>query len=100
MMYRFKACRKCGGDLQLDDEEWLCCQCGRHYYPRPTLVGTGGRPPSMGRRYGELSGHYYPRPVGTEGRPPAAGGLGRRYGELAGAAGAGRVAVTAAASPS
>jgi hypothetical protein len=71
-MYRFKACQKCGGDLMLDNEEWLCCQCGRYYYPMPMLAGTEGRPPSLGRRYGELPG----------------------------AAGAGRVAVTAAAGPS
>lgn len=70
-MYRFKACQKCGGDLQLDDEEWLCCQCGRHYYPKPMLAGMEGRPPSLGRRYGELLG----------------------------AAGAGRVEVTAPAGP-
>ena len=55
-MYRFKACLKCGGDLMLDNEEWLCCQCGRCYYPKPMLAGTEGRPPSLGRRYGDLPG--------------------------------------------
>lgn len=72
MMYRFKACQRCGGDLMLDDGAWLCCQCGRHYYPKSMLVGT-------------------------QGHPPAAGGLGRHYEELPGAAGAGRVAVPAPA---
>lgn len=56
----------------LDDKEWLCCQCGRHYYPKSMLAGT-------------------------EGQPHAAGGLGHRYEELPGTAGAGRVAVSAPA---
>ncbi len=33
MLCKFKSCRKCGGDLVLDDDEWRCWQCGRYYYP-------------------------------------------------------------------
>ena len=29
-----KSCRKCGGDLVLDGDEWRCWQCGQYYYPR------------------------------------------------------------------
>ena len=31
-LFRFKACTKCGGDLALDDGDWLCLQCGKYYY--------------------------------------------------------------------
>ncbi len=34
MLYRFKGCGKCGGDLLFDCDEWSCCQCGRIYYPQ------------------------------------------------------------------
>jgi hypothetical protein len=44
----------------LDGTEWLCCQCGRYYYPNPMLVGAEGRPLSLGRRYEEL-----PSPAGA-----------------------------------
>ncbi len=40
----------------LDGAEWLCCQCGRYYYPKPTLLGMEGRPPTFGRRYEEVPG--------------------------------------------
>ena len=30
--FRFKACRKCQGDLVFDQGDWLCLQCGRYYY--------------------------------------------------------------------
>ena len=30
--FRFKACVKCGGDLALDQGDWLCLQCGTYYY--------------------------------------------------------------------
>jgi len=30
--FRLKACLKCGGDLALDEGDWLCLQCGRYYY--------------------------------------------------------------------
>ena len=31
-LFRFKACTKCGGDLALDEGDWLCLQCGKYYY--------------------------------------------------------------------
>lgn len=31
-LFRFKACIKCGGDLALDEGDWLCLQCGKYYY--------------------------------------------------------------------
>ena len=30
--FRFKGCVKCGGDLVLDQGDWLCLQCGTYYY--------------------------------------------------------------------
>ncbi len=27
-----KACTKCGGDLAVDDGDWICMQCGTYYY--------------------------------------------------------------------
>ena len=44
--FRFKACRKCQGDLVLDQGDWLCLQCGRYYYtrlhePRPNRQPEG-----------------------------------------------------------
>jgi len=30
--FRFKACVKCRGDLVLDEQDWLCLQCGTYYY--------------------------------------------------------------------
>lgn len=32
--FRLKECKKCGGDLALDDGDWLCLQCGSYYYTR------------------------------------------------------------------
>ena len=34
MAWRFKGCKKCWGDLMLDDAEWRCVQCGRYYFLR------------------------------------------------------------------
>ena len=34
MLYKFKSCGKCGGDLRLDEDEWCCFQCGTYYYPQ------------------------------------------------------------------
>ena len=36
MLYLFKGCGKCGGDLLMDTDEWSCFQCGRVYYPART----------------------------------------------------------------
>ena len=30
--FRLKGCAKCGGDLVLDEGDWLCLQCGTYYY--------------------------------------------------------------------
>ena len=30
--FRLKGCAKCGGDLVLDQGDWLCLQCGTYYY--------------------------------------------------------------------
>ena len=38
MMYLFKSCRKCCGDLIQDGDEWRCFQCGRVYYPNKSPV--------------------------------------------------------------
>lgn len=34
MLYMFKGCGKCGGDLALSFDEWGCIQCGARYYPK------------------------------------------------------------------
>lgn len=33
MLFIFKGCGKCGGDLIQDFDEWRCMQCGQIYYP-------------------------------------------------------------------
>ncbi len=33
MLWRFKSCGKCGGDLIMEADEWRCIHCGRYYYP-------------------------------------------------------------------
>jgi len=38
MLYLFKGCGKCEGDLTLDVDEWRCFQCGRVYYPRRSAM--------------------------------------------------------------
>ena len=42
---RLKACRKCGGDLVLDGDEWRCWQCGQYYYPIQALLEMPEEPP-------------------------------------------------------
>ena len=49
MLCKLKACRKCCGDLVLDNDEWRCWQCGQYYYPKPPVLdvpqysrGSGG----------------------------------------------------------
>lgn len=53
-LFRFKACRKCRGDLVLDEGDWLCLQCGTYYYTglyrRPGFSASG-----TGRRIGPES---------------------------------------------
>lgn len=38
MIYLFKGCGKCRGDLVQDGDEWRCFQCGRVYYPNSAPV--------------------------------------------------------------
>ena len=38
MIYIFKGCQKCCGDLIQDGDEWRCFQCGRVYYPESTPI--------------------------------------------------------------
>ena len=38
MLYKFKSCGKCGGDLMSDGDEWRCFQCGTYYYPQKPVV--------------------------------------------------------------
>jgi hypothetical protein len=40
--FRLKGCKKCGGDLALDDGDWICLQCGTYYYVH--LYDKSGRP--------------------------------------------------------
>ena len=46
--FRFKSCVKCGGDLALDQGDWLCLQCGSYYYiglyQRPGLLQRPAQP--------------------------------------------------------
>ena len=30
--FYLKCCAKCGGDLALDEGDWLCVQCGTYFY--------------------------------------------------------------------
>ena len=30
--FHLKGCAKCGGDLVVDELDWLCLQCGTYYY--------------------------------------------------------------------
>ena len=46
MYCRLKACRKCGGDLVLDGDEWRCWQCGHYYYPMQALLEMPEEPPN------------------------------------------------------
>ena len=33
MLWSFKSCGKCGGNLIREDDEWRCIHCGRYYNP-------------------------------------------------------------------
>jgi hypothetical protein len=43
--FRLKDCKKCGGDLALDEGDWICLQCGTYYYVR---LYEGSSRPSKG----------------------------------------------------
>ena len=34
MCWRLKGCIRCSGDLVMEEDIWVCFQCGRHYYPK------------------------------------------------------------------
>jgi len=56
MLYRFKGCGKCTGDLVLDGDEWHCVQCGRYYYPKRTeQLETPSDPPAVDPSSGEIA---------------------------------------------
>ena len=38
MLYIFKGCGKCCGDLAMSFDEWSCIQCGTRYYPKNTAI--------------------------------------------------------------
>tara|TARA_B100000315_G_scaffold249044_2_gene279697 strand:- start:889 stop:1098 length:210 start_codon:yes stop_codon:yes gene_type:complete len=38
MLWSFKSCGKCGGDLVMEGDEWRCIHCGRYYYPNVTQL--------------------------------------------------------------
>lgn len=38
MLYLFKGCGKCSGDLMQDGDEWRCFQCGHVYYPQSSTA--------------------------------------------------------------
>lgn len=60
-LFRLKACKKCRGDLFLEEGDWLCLQCGTYYYtrlyhrPKPNTsyadngIGPESAPPSWGK---------------------------------------------------
>ena len=39
--FKLKGCGQCGGDLHLDDGDWLCFQCGTYYYTGAVLPLSG-----------------------------------------------------------
>lgn len=75
--FRLKACTKCGGDLALDEGDWICLQCGTYYYVRLYPGADLGRQPRLERRLnGEktvVNTRISPGPVGhrTAGRDTA-----------------------------
>ncbi|MBM3942834.1 MAG: hypothetical protein FJ316_07925 [SAR202 cluster bacterium] len=39
-VFLLKSCPRCGGDLILDEGDWLCLQCGRYFYARQEVSGN------------------------------------------------------------
>ena len=46
MLFWFRQCGKCGGDLMSDSDEWTCFQCGRTYYPQLSSAELLSKPNS------------------------------------------------------
>ncbi len=65
MLCKLKACRKCCGDLVLDNDEWRCWQCGQYYYPIQALLEMPEEPPD-------------PELLPADGEVPAVGELNER----------------------
>jgi hypothetical protein len=55
MLWRFKSCGKCGGDLIAEDDEWRCVHCGRYYYPNVSNVARLFDPETAHSRRGTPS---------------------------------------------
>jgi hypothetical protein len=69
--YILKACRRCGGDLAKDCDDWICLQCGRYSY-----VGLYGQPEPPVDSLLTVSAN--PMPVAAEAYAQYAGGGGGR----------------------
>ena len=72
MLFKFKSCGKCGGDLRLDEDEWCCFQCGTVYYPQNPVedISQDTRPVLQTVDCGS-HGNSTSRPIRTEIiRPP------------------------------
>ena len=50
MLYLFKGCGKCGGDLIQDSDEWRCFQCGHVFYPERAPTELQVKPLELERR--------------------------------------------------
>ena len=48
-----KACTKCGGDLAVDDGDWICLQCGTYYYTGLYQRGSVSTPSQSAPRSGD-----------------------------------------------
>jgi hypothetical protein len=64
--FRLKGCGKCGGDLALDEGDWLCLQCGTYYYVN-LYTYTNARHGEVRRRPPGLPGGGLPWPPATKG---------------------------------
>ena len=62
--FRLKCCVKCGGDLVLDDGDWLCLQCGTYYYTHLYVQTSRDNNPPQCRQLpdAEKSGITHHRP--------------------------------------
>ena len=69
--FRLKGCAKCGGDLVVDELDWLCLQCGTYYYTNLYQRRTqAGRTQAEGE---EADGPLYAKEKSAESSEPATG---------------------------
>ena len=85
--YILKACRNCGGDLAMDNDDWICLQCGRYSYvglydqpdlPVDSLLPVSGNPrPARAhlRRAGLGADGHRGKSVGSKTSVPFTAGL-------------------------